>query len=101
MPASSCVPTMTEATASTSVPVPMEMSKYRWYWHMMQPESATSALAMDRPRILTLPASLASVATRVALSPVARSRKPERVARYASISSLTARVTTARMMTGA
>ena len=50
----------------------------------MHPHSATSALEITRPRILTVPLFFASEVTRVPLSPTARRSMPLFVLKYKS-----------------
>ena len=80
---------ITAAKPYTSWPVPMVAEKLRCSWHTTQPASATSILAMTRPSIFTPPRSLARVVTSAALSPTARSSRPDLVLRYRSSTSFT------------
>ena len=68
---------ITAARPYTSWPVPMVAEKLRVSWQTMQPPKATRALEITSPRIFTVPRSLARVVTRVALSPTARSSRPD------------------------
>ena len=80
----SVVPMMTAASPNTIWPVPIVALKERPSWQTMQPESATSALAMTSPRIFIRPLSTARVVTSVSLSPTARSSRPFLVEKYHS-----------------
>ena len=85
---------MTAARPYTSWPVPMVAEKLRCSWHTTQPARATRALVRTKPRIFTLPRSLARVVTRSALSPTARSSRPDLVLKYRSSTSFTTRIST-------